>query len=254
MRRLHIFLIILIVAIGILLSLVAISLYLSAASSSYYQSSWINQMWQSMGIGKTTGTGNNGGMGGMMGSGVSGTTTTPSNLWIIPITIIAAAVIGVIGFGFYMILPEIRNTRRTCEPVKNEPNPTISSKTSSTNVPLSNATSNSCEVLLKTMTPEEQKVLNTLIAHQGKYLQKYVGKEAGLSRLKTHRIVARFAERGIVTVKPLGNTNEVKVSDWVQGSKTQIKLTVSLRLKNCFTTVSANFYTKRSHRYIVEVN
>jgi pyruvate/2-oxoglutarate dehydrogenase complex dihydrolipoamide dehydrogenase (E3) component len=52
--------------------------------------------------------------------------------------------------------------------------------------------------------------------HEG---QKYVGKEAGLSRLKTHRIVARFAERGIVTVKPLGNTNEVTVSDWVQGSK-----------------------------------
>ena len=74
------------------------------------------------------------------------------------------------------------------------------------------------------MTPEEQKVLTVLIAHQGKYLQKYVGKEAGLSRLKTHRIVARFAERGIVTVKPLGNTNEVTISDWVTGSKTQNSL------------------------------
>ena len=71
------------------------------------------------------------------------------------------------------------------------------------------------------MTPEEQKVLSVLIAHQGKYLQKYVGKEAGLSRLKTHRIVARFAERGIVTVKPLGNTNEVTVSDWVKGANAQ---------------------------------
>jgi len=40
------------------------------------------------------------------------------------------------------------------------------------------------------MTPEEQKVLNVLINHQGKYLQKYVVKEAGLSRLKTHRVVA----------------------------------------------------------------
>jgi uncharacterized membrane protein len=69
------------------------------------------------------------------------------------------------------------------------------------------------------MTAQEQKVLTVLIAHQGKYLQKYVGKEAGLSRLKTHRIVARFAERGIVTLKPLGNTNEVTISDWVIGSK-----------------------------------
>ena len=41
---------------------------------------------------------------------------------------------------------------------------------------------NSCDVILKTMTPEEQKVLTVLIAHQGKYLQKYVGKEAGLNQ------------------------------------------------------------------------
>ena len=69
------------------------------------------------------------------------------------------------------------------------------------------------------MTPEEQKVLNVLVSHQGKYLQKYVSKEAGLSRLKTHRIVARFAQRGIVTVKEFGNTNEIVVSDWIKNSK-----------------------------------
>jgi uncharacterized membrane protein len=68
------------------------------------------------------------------------------------------------------------------------------------------------------MTPEEQKVLSVLISHKGKYLQKYVVKEAGLSRLKTHRIVARFAQRGIVTVKEFGNTNEIQLSDWIKGS------------------------------------
>jgi len=84
-----------------------------------------------------------------------------------------------------------------------------------TSVELPNVSYN-CDVILKTMTPEEKKVLNVLVAHQGKYLQKYVVKESGLSRLKTHRIVARFAERGIVTVKEVGNTNEIVVSDWVK--------------------------------------
>ncbi len=206
MRRLHIFLIVLIVAVAILISLVAVSLYLAATTPSYYQSSWIGQMWGSMGF-RTT-SGNNGGMGGMMGGNGAGTSTN-SNLWIIPVAIIAAAVIGIIGFSFYMVLPEIRNTRKTCQPTL----------TSETDTQISRSEPNSCEVILKTMTPEEQKVLSTLIAHQGKYLQKYVGKDAGLSRLKTHRIVARFAERGIVTVKPLGNTNEVTISDWVSGQK-----------------------------------
>jgi uncharacterized membrane protein len=120
-----------------------------------------------------------------------------------------------------MVLPEIRNTRRTCEPTKNEAISATPTKAPGVDATISNITTNSCTVILKTMTPEEQKVLTVLIAHQGKYLQKYVGKEAGLNRLKTHRIVARFAERGIVTVKPLGNTNEVIVSDWVSGSKIQ---------------------------------
>ena len=220
MRRSRIFLIILIIAISSLLSLVAISIYLAATTPSYYQSSWMEQMWQSMGIGNSTGGINNGDMGGMMGD--NGTTTTATtNLWIIPIAIIAVVAIGSIGFSFYMIYPEIRNVRPTCEPIKNEIESASPKKTSGRENTVSNPAPNSCEVVLKTMTPQEQKVLNVLIAHQGKYLQKYVSKEAGLSRLKTHRIVARFAERGIVTAKPLGNTNEITVSDWVSGSKTQ---------------------------------
>ncbi len=214
-------------------------------------------MWQSMGLGRTTGSGNNGGMGGMMGGNGTGTTSATANLWIIPIALIAAVAIGVIGFGFYLVYPEIRNIRRTCEPTKNEDISATSTKTSSIDVPISNAAPNSCEVILKTMTPEEQKVLTVLIAHQGKYLQKYVGKEAGLSRLKTHRIVARFAERGIVTVKPLGNTNEVTISDWVNGSKAQSPKLFQLVQKlfhDYFTTVSANFYTIRSHSGMVEVD
>jgi len=173
-----------------------------------------------MGLGGSAGSANSGGMGGMMGGGGAGTTTT-SNLWTIPITIIAVAIVGIIGFGFYMVLPEIRNNRRPCEPIKNETVSTSPTATSTMEATISSTPANSCDVILKTMTPEEQKVLSVLIAHQGTYLQKYVGKEAGLSRLKTHRIVARFAERGIVTAKPLGNTNEVTVSDWVTGSKAQ---------------------------------
>jgi len=175
-------------------------------------------MGQSMGIGRSTNNGNSGGMGGMMGG--NGSAAATNNLWIIPAVLIAAAVIGIIGLGFYLLYPEIRNVRKTCEPTKNEPS-VPATRPLATGVPISNVAPNSCEVILKTMTPEEQKVLNTLIAHQGKYLQKYVVKEAGLSRLKTHRIVARFAERGIVTVKPVGNTNEVTISDWVKGAKAQ---------------------------------
>ena len=71
------------------------------------------------------------------------------------------------------------------------------------------------ESVSKTLTTEERKVLEILIAHNGKYLQKYIRAETGLSRLKTHRIVTRLAERGIVTLEKSGNTNEIHISNWL---------------------------------------
>lgn len=212
MRKLYFFLAIFIITIGVFLALAVVGWYLAATSPSYYGSSWMSQMW-----GPHLGSdGNYWGMGGMMGSG---TGTTASYLWIIPVALIAIIAISVIGVVFYLAFPQLRYVRRTCElPIAN----------SATVEPVKNDVGlvgslpvepNTCGVVLKTMTPEEQKVLNVLVAHQGKYLQKYVSKEAGLSRLKTHRIVARFAERGIVTVTEFGNTNEIVVSDWVRTSK-----------------------------------
>jgi len=49
----------------------------------------------------------------------------------------------------------------------------------------------------------------------GSVLLQFIGKEAGLNRLQTHRIIARFAQRGIITAKPFGNTNEISLSDWI---------------------------------------
>ncbi|MCL4429932.1 MAG: hypothetical protein M1167_04180 [Chloroflexi bacterium] len=171
---------------------------------------------------------NNWGMGGMMGDGYNGSGTTPSYLWIIPVVLIAAVATAIIGVAFYLAYPELKyiRTRGTCNPQTGSTlthtsqisqAPAIQSKTESQPPTLPATITQNCEVLLKTMTPEEQKVFNVLVAHKGKYLQKYVVKESGLSRLKTHRIIARFTERGIVSVKEFGNTNEVTISDWANG-------------------------------------
>lgn len=153
----------------------------------------------------------------------NGSSTGSGYWWIIPVGLIAVVVLAVIGVSFYLIFPEITSSKSTCTPSKTEQVQTVAGSvdTDSKAVTDSGSNSSTCEVLLKTMTPEEQKVLNVLRAHQGKYLQKYIGKEAGLNRLKTHRILARFAQRGIVTAKQFGNTNEISLSDWVQTSEMQ---------------------------------
>ncbi len=228
MRRIHIFLFVLTITLAVLLTLALVSWYFAATAPSLYGSSWMSQMW-----GPHLGTdGNYGGMGG-------NSYETVSYLWIIPTALIGVVVVAMIGVGFYLYLPELRyirpkgacspthlqtapsNATENTEPtfsenvspitnVSSAPNPELTFSTTTSSVP------NSCEILLKTMTPKEQKVLSVLISHKGKYLQKYVVKETGLSRLQTHRIIARFAQRGIVTIKESGNTNEIAISDWVK--------------------------------------
>ncbi len=215
------FLIILTVTLGALATLAFVGWYLAVSAPSYYGSSWMGQMWGGM-MGSNYG-GYYSGMGGMMGDGYNGGygATSASYWWLVPVVLVAVSVAAIVGVVFYLVFPELRYIRGSCNPKTTESVPntvkeTVSSSTEVSAVVSSVAqASSNCDMLLKTMTPEEQKVLNVLVSHKGRYLQKYVAKEAELSRLKTHRIIARFAQRGIVSVKEFGNTNEVSLSDWV---------------------------------------
>ena len=100
---------------------------------------------------------------------------------------VLASVVGVI---YFLVLPEIKSYYSS-----------------------GNGKENSAMVV-KTLKPEERSIVNVLDVHGGTYLQKYITKEAGLSRLKTHRVVASLSERGIVQVEKYGNTNQVKLAKW----------------------------------------
>jgi uncharacterized membrane protein len=99
---------------------------------------------------------------------------------------VLASVVGVI---YFLVLPEMKNY-------------------------VSGSGGEAISVVLRTLKPEERKVVGVLDAHGGTYLQKFITQEAGLSRLKTHRVVAALSERGIVHVEAKGNTNEVSLVQW----------------------------------------
>ena len=180
MRKITYFFILLIVSLGLLVVLLGVNLYLSTLNSTSYPT-WMSQMWQ--------------GMGGMMGGGTNQppatSTAAPPFLWAIPVTLIGITIVGIVGVVYFFALPEMKTMpiaeNRTAQIAKSNA--------------LSNGTSTSpYESILKTATAEERQVLEVLSSHEGRYLQKYIRKEAGLSRLKTHRILARLSERGIVTL------------------------------------------------------
>ncbi len=201
MRRVNAFLIILIIAITALIASTVLGFALFSQEQTPYN--WMSQMWSGQ---TTTGT-TNAGMGGMMG-GVGSTTVAATNAWlpyfgVLFAVLIGVTVVGVVGISYYLVYPQIH--------MGSAP------QTAAISFPTNAATPNggAYETVTKTLTVEERKVIEILNSHNGKYLQKYIKTETGLSRLKTHRILNRLSERGIVSLEKTGNTNQVYLASWL---------------------------------------
>jgi len=183
MQKVNLFLILLMVSLVSLIVLFVVMFYFLPPSST--QPDWIDDMWSHMG--------------GMMGGGGQGSDPVLGYFGILFFVVVGIVIICIAGLVYFLLLPEIKTSTNVPQ---NKTVPTSSK-------------SSAYESVLKTLTSDERKVLMVLKKHDGKYLQKYIRNEAKLSRLKTHRIIARFAERGMVTLQKSGNTNEVTLSEWL---------------------------------------
>jgi len=186
MRKFDFFILLLVISFGVLITLSLASIYLTSASN-LSQTNWTNEMWC---IGGITPTG----------------TVSQSSLWLIPVGLAGIAIVAVVGTVYFFIFPEIKTE------------PQLNKNSDASKLP-SDELNTSYSAVYKTLKPEEKKVLNVLSSHNGTYLQKYIRQEAGLSRLKVHRILARLSERAIVNLKKSGNTNELTLVDWLKTKK-----------------------------------
>jgi predicted transcriptional regulator len=199
MKRVNMFLTILIASIAALIAATTIGFVLFSQAQN--PTNWMSQMWG--------GSSNYGGMGGMMGQ--TGTTTSSSLLpyfGVLFAVLIVVTIIGIVGVGYYLLYPQIRfGTVGVIQTIQNI----------SATQPAANSANGATpyESITKTLTGDERKILEVLNSHQGKYLQKYIRNETGLSRLQTHRIIARLADRGIVSLEKIGNTNQIYLANWL---------------------------------------
>jgi uncharacterized membrane protein len=66
------------------------------------------------------------------------------------------------------------------------------------------------EVLLKFLNEDERKLVNAIIESEGKVLQAEITRLPGMTKVKSHRIVQRLIDRGVIETDKLGKTNIVK--------------------------------------------
>ena len=72
------------------------------------------------------------------------------------------------------------------------------------------------DVVMRVSKRDERAVLEVLKQSGGVCLQKDIVYQTRLSKVKTHRIIARLAERGVIVVKKSGKTNEISVPAWLR--------------------------------------
>jgi uncharacterized membrane protein len=190
MRRVIGFLTILITSIAALIAttVLGFAIFNTNQTNAHSQDGWMNSMW---------------GQGSMMGQTTTQTATNPllPYFGVLFAVLIAVTVLGIVGMGYYLLYPQMR--MGAVSPAIHAAQPTV----------------DAYESVSKTLTAEERQIIAVLNNHNGKYLQKYIKSETGLSRLKTHRILARLADRGIVTLEKTGNTNQVTIANWLTDLK-----------------------------------
>jgi len=69
--------------------------------------------------------------------------------------------------------------------------------------------------VMRVLRDDERKIVELLVNSGGKMLQRDLGRQAGFSRVKTHRILYRLATRGVVTAEKHYNTYEITLADWL---------------------------------------
>ncbi len=120
----------------------------------------------------------------------------PSNLpFVIPLSALLflfTLLASMVGIIYFLVVPEMKDYYGGADPVGKD----------------------ASAVVMRALKPDERKVVGVIKLHGGKYIQKFITQEAGLSRLRTHRVVAALAERGIVQVEKRGNSNEVTLAKW----------------------------------------
>ncbi|MGO9644499.1 MAG: helix-turn-helix transcriptional regulator [Candidatus Bathyarchaeia archaeon] len=130
--------------------------------------------------------GNFGGIGMMMGSGM-----LAAMLWPTVLIAIAAAPIIV---GYDLLVPKI-SPRRISEaaPVDYR------------------------DAVLRLLKDDERSLIEALTRSGGTAFQRDLQHAIGFSKVKTHRVIARLAERRLVEVTPVGKTNRIHMPAWLVG-------------------------------------
>lgn len=131
------------------------------------------------------------------------------------ILIIAAIIVVLlIIIAVILLFPRLRNVKpsKSIEPEVKR----IESKTEKNNEEVDPLT-----ITLRLLNDEEKRVVEALNKAGGTMLQKDISYELGLSRVKTHRTLAKLIDMDVVTAEKYFNTNRIRLANWLRNNESR---------------------------------
>lgn len=72
------------------------------------------------------------------------------------------------------------------------------------------------KALIQFLSTDERKVVEKLIEEKGKILQSEITRIEGLGKVKSHRILQKLSDRGVIEIEKHGKTNIVKLTKTIK--------------------------------------
>ncbi len=72
------------------------------------------------------------------------------------------------------------------------------------------------EILLKLLNADERKVIQALLENHGKALQSEITRLPEMSKVKSHRVIQKLIDRGVLQKEEYGKTNRIKFAPEIQ--------------------------------------
>jgi uncharacterized membrane protein len=76
--------------------------------------------------------------------------------------------------------------------------------------------SKTTNALIQFLSADEKKVVEKIIEENGKVLQSEITRMEGLGKVKSHRILQRLSDRGVIEIEGHGKTNIVKLTKTIK--------------------------------------
>ncbi len=75
---------------------------------------------------------------------------------------------------------------------------------------------NVSDILIQFLAKDEKQVVQKLLENDGKVLQAEISRIEGIGKLRSHRVIQRLSDRGVIEVEHFGKTNIIKLSKGVK--------------------------------------